>query len=179
MKRIFTLAILFHWMMFFALHAFGAVAGTVGFTTFNLFSLFDGNGPMRAMPMISAGMGVVALLAAVLFAWALLAAWSQPVEGDTSELDLEKAAFASSALVFSILSLIAIAKADPIMLSSSTIYFAALVVSWGAASVEWELLSIRAMKLKESEAARHARMMAGEAVWNMNLTRISGRKGTI
>ena len=178
MKRMFTLAILFHWMMFFALHAFGAVAGTIGFTTFNLFSLFAGNGPMRAMPMISAGMGIVSLLAAVLFAWALLVALFQRVEGDACELDLEKAAFASSAVVFSILSLIAIVNADPVMLSSATIYFAALIVSWGAASVEWELLSARAIKFKENEAARHARMMAGEAAWNMNLTRISGRKGT-
>lgn len=178
MKRMFTLAILFHWMMFFTLHAFGAVAGTIGFASLRQFSLFEGDGPMRAMPMISAGMGVVAMLAAVLFAWALLVAFLQPTEAEASELDLEKAAFASSALVFSILSLIAIVNADPVMLSSATIYFAALILSWGAASVEWELLSARAVKFKENEAARHARMMAGEAAWNLNLRRISGRKGT-
>lgn len=177
MKRIFSLAILFHWMMFFALHAAGAAAGRLDPGGFVAFSLFEGMGPMRALPLVSAGLGFVCLLAAVLFAWTLATVYMQVNCGEPQETELERAAFASSALVFSVLSLIALVRADPDMLMSATAYFAALLVSWAVASVEWELLSARAARHKETEAARHARMLAGEAAWHMNLTRISGRKG--
>ena len=170
MKRFLTFAILFHWMMFFALHAVMALAGAsvAGFLS---LSASPAN-----LPMVEAGMGIASILAAVLFSWALLSALSQRAFASASELDLERIAFASSAFIFSALSLMAILHSDRDALLSSSAYFAAILVSWAASSVEWELLSVRALKLSETEASRHARILAGDAGWQSGLTRISGRK---
>jgi hypothetical protein len=168
MKRFLTFAILFHWMMFFALHAMMALAGA---------SVF-GQASSGSLPMLEGGMGAASIFASVLFGWALLSALSAREEGKPGELDLEKIAFVSSAVIFSALSLMAILKGNSAALMAASAYFAALLVSWAAASVEWEQLSVRALKLSETEASRHARKLAGDAGWHMGLTRISGRKET-
>ena len=161
MKRFLTLAILFHWMMFFGLHAFGAFAGDLS--------------AMNDLPLVGAGLSFAALLASVLFAWAFLAASARVDTEECLDTDIERSAFSAAALVLSILSMVAIAKALPDMLTSSTVYLAALLVSWVVASAEWELLSARALDHKESAAVRHARRLAGEAAWQTRLERISGR----
>ena len=168
MKRIFTLTILAHWAMFFALHAFAALGG--GGISADL--------PIGSMPLAAAGLGIVSLIIAALFVWSILVSLIEPLPGPAADADVLKTAFGCASLTFSTLSLIAIIRADPDMLLSSTVYFAALVVSWGAAWVEWELLSVRALKFKETEAVRVSRMMAGEAAWQTGLSRISGREGT-
>jgi hypothetical protein len=181
MKRVLTLAILVHWMMFFLLHALGAAAGTLDAGISGIFSsisLFEANGPMRAMPLIGAGMGLACLLAGLLFAWAVMVTLFQNEDADDNELDVERMSFASASLMFSALMLISIVRADPDMLTASCIYFGALLLSWIVASVEWELLSARALIQKETETVRVARFMAGQAAWHSNLNRISGRKGT-
>ncbi len=182
MKRVLSLAILIHWMMFFLLHALGALAGSLEFGLTGpvrpAFSLFEAHGPMRAMPMVGSGMGMVSLLAAMLFAWAVLVCLVQSSEADDGEIDVERTSFACATIVFSMLMLIAIVRADPDMLASATIYFGAVLVSWAVVVVEWELVSLRASKRNEAKAAQLARAMAGEAAWQTNLNRISGRKGT-
>ena len=170
MKRFLTFAILFHWMMFFALHAVKALAGA------SVFGFLRASPLPRSLPMLEAGMGIVSIFAAVLFSWALLSALSQGEDSAAAELDLERAAFASAAFIFSCLSMMAILHADSAALMSASSYFAAVLVSWAASSVEWELLSARTLKLTETEASRHARKLAGDAGWQMALTRISGRK---
>jgi hypothetical protein len=172
MKRFLTFAILFHWMMFFALHAIMGLAGAAVFG-FPRASMTSGS-----LPMVEGGMGAASIFASVLFGWALLSAMSAREEGGAGELDLERTAFVSSAFVFSALSMMAIIKDNGAALMSASSYLAALLVSWAASSVEWELLSVRAMKLSESEGSRHARKLAGDAGWHMGLTRISGRKET-
>jgi hypothetical protein len=172
MKRFLTFAILFHWMMFFALHAVMALAGL------SMFGFLRAAALTQALPMVGAGMGIVSIFASVLFSWALLSALSRRESGGPAELDLERAAFASAAFIFSCLSMMAILQADSAALMSASAYFAAILVSWAASSVEWELLSARALKLAESEASRHARQKAGDAGWHMGLKRISGREET-
>ena len=170
MKRFLTFAILFHWMMFFALHAVMALAGA------SVFGFLHSALSQTALPMVEAGMGIVSIFAAVLFSWAFLSALSRRESGGSADLDLERAAFASAAFIFSCLSMMAILQADSAALMSASAYFAAILVSWAASSVEWELLSVRALKLSESEASRHARKKAGDAGWHIALARISGRK---
>ncbi len=170
MKRFLTFAILFHWMMFFALHAVMALAGA------SVFGFLHSALSQTALPMVEAGMGIVSIFAAVLFSWAFLSALSRRETGGSADLDLERAAFASAAFIFSCLSMMAILQADSTALMSASAYFAAILVSWAASSVEWELLSVRALKLSESEASRHARKKAGDAGWHIALARISGRK---
>jgi hypothetical protein len=170
MKRFLTFAILFHWMMFFALHAMMALAGATVFGQ-SRHAAISGS-----LPILEGGMGAASIFASVLFGWALLSALSAREEGKPGELDLEKIAFVSSAVIFSALSLMAILKGNSAALMAASAYFAALLVSWAAASVEWEQLSVRALKLTETEASRHARKLAGDAGWHMGLTRISGRK---
>jgi hypothetical protein len=170
MKRFLTFAILFHWMMFFSLHAVMALAGV------SMFGFLHAAALPGELPIVAAGMGIVSIFSAVLFSWALLSALSQRENSAPAELDLERAAFASAAIVFSCLSMMAILQADSAALMSASSYFAAVLVSWAASSVEWELLSARSLKLSESEASRHARKIAGDAGWHLGLTRISGRK---
>ncbi len=71
MKRIFSILILGHWFLFFSLHAFGALAGSMTFTSLAAlpFSVdgLEAGGPMQVMPLISAGMGLASLLASTLF----------------------------------------------------------------------------------------------------------------
>lgn len=178
MKRIFTLAILFHWMMFFALHAFGALAGKLEIAQFYPFSGQGTAGAAPAMPVTAAGLGLVALLASALFTWAFLALVLRSDAPNRPDLELEKLAFGCSAVIFTALSMIAIISSEPMMLLYSTSYYTALLVSWAVSALEYDRMSARADWFKETEAVRHARKMAGEAAWNINLTRISGRKGT-
>jgi hypothetical protein len=172
MKRFLTFAILFHWMMFFALHAIVALAGG------SVFGFLRARAPSASLPLVEGGMGAASIFASVLFGWALLAALSAREEGRASEVDLERTAFVSSACIFSALSMMAIIRGNGEALMSASAYLAALLVSWAAASVEWELLSVRALKLSETEASRHARELAGDAGWHTGLSRISGRKET-
>lgn len=176
MKRVFTIAILVHWMMFFALHAIGAVSGTFNPALFHGVSLFEGLGPMRAMPLISAGLGAACALAAILFSWVALEAMHSTDETQHSRFEIERAAFGSSILFFSLLCMTAIVRADPNLLVSATTYFAAMLVSWAAASVEWEIMTSNAAKREATRASRHARAKAGDAVFHLSLTRISGRE---
>jgi hypothetical protein len=172
MKRFLTFAILFHWMMFFALHAIMALAGATVFG-FPRASMTPGS-----LPMVEGGMGAASIFASVLFGWALLAAMSAREEGKMVELDLERIAFVSSAFVFSVLSMMAIIGSNSEALMAASAYLAALLVSWAAAAVEWEQLSVRALKHSESAASRHARQLAGDAGWHTGLSRISGREET-
>jgi hypothetical protein len=176
MKRVFALAILLHWMMFFTLHAIGSVTGTFNPMFFHGISLFDGLGPMRAMPLIASGLGAACALAAILFGWAALEAVRTTSDDETAQFEIERAAFGSSVILFSLLCLTAIIKADPGLLSAATGYFAAVLVSWSAAYFEWQTMLSRAAKHDATRAARHARAKAGDAVFHLNLTRITGRE---
>ncbi len=179
MKRMFSILILGHWFLFFALHAFGALAGTLTFARLASFSLgipgFDGAGPMRAMPLISAGMGLAALLASTLFLWAFLAAIIGTTESDTGQ-DVEKFAFGGAATVFSMLSAVSIVEADPSMLLSSTVYFAALILSWSATKLEAPVQAVVEVETEEHPSVAMARSMAGDAAYQNQLARISGRE---
>jgi hypothetical protein len=172
MKRFLTFAILFHWMMFFALHAIMSLAGA------SVFGFLRASMTPGSLPIVEGGMGAASIFASVLFGWALLSAMSAREEGRASELDLERTAFVSSAVIFSALSMMAIIKGNGDALMAASAYLAALLVSWAAASVEWEQLSVRALKLSETSASRHARQLAGDAGWHMGLKRISGREET-
>jgi hypothetical protein len=176
MKRVFALAILIHWMMFFALHAIGAVSGTFNPAIFHGFSLFEGLGPVRALPLIAAGLGSACALAALLFSWAALEAMHSGPEAERNRFEIERAAFGSSIVLFSLMCLTAIVQADPNLLASATTYFAAMLVSWAVATVEWEIIMSNAAKRNATRASRHARALAGDAVFHLNLTRISGRE---
>jgi glycerol uptake facilitator-like aquaporin len=176
MKRVFALAILVHWMMFFALHAIGAVSGTFNPAIFHGITLFEGLGPARALPLIAAGLGSACALAAILFGWAALEAVHTGPEAQNNRFEIERAAFGSSVVLFSLMCLTAIVQSDPRLLVSATTYFAAMLVSWAAASVEWEIIMSNAAKRDATRASRHARAKAGDAVFHLNLTRISGRE---
>jgi hypothetical protein len=176
MKRIFSILILGHWLLFFSLHAFGALAGSLTFTKLAAlpfaFEGFDGAGPMRAMPLISAGMGLAALLASTLFLWALLAAiFSEPSVDDA---DVEKFAFGSAAVVFSMLSAVSIVNGDPAMLLASTVYLAALILSWSATRVEIPLQE--SSEDNDPVSIQVARAMAGDAAHENQLSRLTGRE---
>ncbi|MGB8819239.1 MAG: hypothetical protein WCC66_15090 [Rhizobiaceae bacterium] len=177
MKRIFSILILGHWFLFFVLHAFGALAGTLTFAKLAAMPLsvagFEATGPMRAMPLISAGMGLAALLAATLFMWAFLAALVSGNEVDAAQ-DVEKFAFGSAATVFSMLSAVSIVNADSAMLLASTVYLAALILSWSATRVEAPVAI--SDELDEHISIQVARSMAGDAAYQNQLGRISGRE---
>jgi hypothetical protein len=176
MKRIFSILILGHWFLFFSLHAFGALAGSLTFAKLAAlpfsFDGFDGAGPMRAMPLISAGMGLAALLASTLFLWALLAAvFAEPAIDDA---DVEKFAFGSAAVVFSMLSAVSIVNGDPATLLASTVYLAALILSWSATRVEIPAQSPE--EDNEPVSIQVARAMAGDAAHENQLGRLTGRE---
>ena len=179
MKRIFSILILGHWVLFFALHAFGALAGTLTFARLASLPLsisgFEGIGPMRAMPLISAGMGLAAMLAATLFLWALLAAIFGTSDVDASQ-DVEKFAFGGAATVFSMLSAVSIVQADPSALLASTVYFAALILSWSATRIEAPVIKPVERETEEHPSVTVARSMAGDAAYQNQLARFSGRE---
>lgn len=176
MKRIFSILILGHWLLFFSLHAFGALAGSLTFAKLAAlpfaFEGFVGTGPMRAMPLISAGMGLAALLASTLFLWALLAAFF--AEPSADEEDVEKFAFGSAAVVFSMLSAVSIVNGDPAMLLASTVYLAALILSWSATRVE--VPSQEQSEKNDPVSIQVARAMAGDAAHENQLGRLTGRE---
>jgi hypothetical protein len=178
MKRIFSILILGHWLLFFLLHAFGALAGSLTFTKLAAlpfaFEGFDGAGPMRAMPLISAGMGLAALLASTLFLWALLAAIFS--ESSVDDADVEKFAFGSAAVVFSMLSAVSIVNGDPAMLLASTVYLAALILSWSATRVEVPLQVAEPSEDNDPVSIQVARAMAGDAAHENQLGRLTGRE---
>jgi hypothetical protein len=179
MKRIFSILILGHWLLFFVLHAFGALAGTLTFARLSALPLawtgFEGAGPLRAMPLISAGMGLAALLAATLFLWALLASIVGTEDADSSR-DVENFAFGGAALVFSMLSAVSIVQADPAALLAATVYFAALILSWSATRVEAPVAAARDIEGQEHPSVTLARTMASDAAFENQLVRISGRE---
>ena len=177
-KLIFSILIRGHWFLFFSLHAFGALAGSLTFAKLAAlpfsFDGFDGAGPMRAMPLISAGMGLAALLASTLFLWALLAAvFAEPSADDA---DVEKFAFGSAAVVFSMLSAVSIVNSDPATLLASTVYLAALILSWSATRVEVPLQSHEPSEDNEPVSIQVARAMAGDAAHENQLGRLTGRE---
>lgn len=179
MKRIFSIMILAHWFLFFVLHAFGALAGTLTFARLAALPLawsgFEGAGPLRAMPLISAGMGLAALLAATLFLWALLAAIIGSADAEGGR-DVENFAFGGAALVFSMLSAVSIVEADPSGLLAATVYFAALILSWSATKVEAPVVAIVEAEPEEFPSVTIARAMAGDAAYQNQLVRFSGRE---
>ncbi len=179
MKRVFSILILGHWFLFFMLHAFGALAGTLTFARLTslplAFSGFEGAGPMRAMPLISAGMGLAAMLAATLFLWAILAAMIGTRDPEASQ-DVEKFAFGGAATVFSMLSAVSIVQADPSALLASTVYLAALILSWSATRIEAPLLAAKEVEVEEHPSVTVARNMAGDAAYQNQLARFSGRE---
>lgn len=176
MKRIFSILILGHWLLFFSLHAFGALAGSLTFTRLTAlpFSIdgLDADGAWQAMPLISAGMGLAALLASTLFLWALLAAlFAVPSQDDA---DVEKFAFGSAAVVFSMLSAVSIVNSDPAMLLASTVYLAALILSWSATRVE--VIAADRSEKEDPLSVQVARAMAGDAAHENQLDRLTGRE---
>ena len=179
MKRIVPILILAHWFLFFTLHAFGALAGTLTFARLAAMPLawsgLEGAGPLRAMPLISGGMGLAALLAATLFLWALLSA----IVGTTDTQggrDVENFAFGGASLVFSMLSAVAIVQANPSGLLAATVYFAALILSWSATRVEAPVAASIAAAPEEIPSVTIARAMAGDAAYQNQLVRFSGRE---
>ena len=129
---------------------------------------------VSAMPLISAGMGLAALLASTLFLWALLAAvFAEPSADDA---DVEKFAFGSAAVVFSMLSAVSIVNSDPATLLASTVYLAALILSWSATRVEVPLQSHEPSEDNEPVSIQVARAMAGDAAHENQLGRLTGRE---
>jgi hypothetical protein len=182
MKRVITFVILGHWLLFFVLHALGALAGTLTFSTLSSlsssFSAFEAHGPMRAMPLIAAGMGLASLLAATLFLWALLATIFNSTS-DGIDGEIEKTAFGGAGLVFSMLSAIAVVQADPTMLLASTGYFAALILSWSATRLEWlEMVKPLIHHIDVDPSKTAAKTMASAAAHHNLLARIAGRERT-
>jgi hypothetical protein len=184
MKRILTLIILGHWLLFFVLHSFGALAGSLTLATMsglsNAVAAFGANGAIRALPLVSAGMGTASLLVATLFLWALLSnlLGSQPEEGDG---EVEKIAFGGAALVFTMLSALSIIDADPSTLLASTGYFVALLLSWLACKAEAfeTVLPLESIAKSVSQAPAGnsvARAMASSAAHTNLLAKIAGRE---
>ena len=96
---------------------------------------FEATGPMRAMPLISAGMGFAALLAATLFMWAFLAALVSGNEVDAAEGRRKICLRQCRNGLFHALSRFH-RQRDSAMLLASTVYLAALILSWSATRVE-------------------------------------------
>ncbi len=184
MKRIFTLIILGHWLLFFALHSLGALAGSLTVASMSSLSkvvgVFGGEGAITAMPLISAGMGTASLLVATLFLWTFLSAVFD-AHADTNDDDIENIAFGGAALVFTMLSAMSIVDADPTMLLASIGYFAALVLSWLACKVESMQSLLSASRHLQSpaqafESNKIARAMASSAAHQNLLAKIAGRE---
>ena len=178
MKRILTIIIHFHWLVFFAFHALGSLAGTLTFAGMvkqGHFVLSFGNqGPMQAFPLLSAGLGTASLLVAVLFFWAFL----NSLFGDDSELldgEVDKMAYGGGVLVFSALTGIALIEANPDMLIASTAYFAALILSWAATRLE-SLSFLREGKQAKDTTPAVARIMAAAASHPHRLAHVAGRE---
>lgn len=184
MKRIFTLIILGHWLLFFVLHSLGALAGSMTIASISslsrVVSVFGAEGAINAMPIISAGMGTASLLVATLFLWAFLTSLvDTPV--DANDGDIENIAFGGAALVFTMLSAMSIVDADPTLLLASIGYFAALVLSWLACKVQSLQSLLSAMQLLQSpaqayESNKAARAMASSAAHQNLLAKIAGRE---
>jgi hypothetical protein len=184
MKRIFTLIILGHWLLFFVLHSLGALAGSITIASMSGLSkvvgVFGAEGAMNAMPLISAGMGTASLLVATLFLWAFLASLVDAPD-DANDGDIENIAFGGAALVFTMLSAMSIVDADPTLLLSSIGYFAALVLSWLACKVQSLQSLLSASQFLQSPAQAYesnkiARAMASSAAHQNLLAKIAGRE---
>ncbi len=184
MKRIITLVVLGHWLLFFAFHSLGAMAGSLTIASVsglsNVVAAFGANGASRAMPLIAAGMGTAALLVSTLFLWAFLANIFADYQ-ETTDGDVEKVAFGGAALVFTMLTALSIVDADPSNLLASTGYFAALILSWLATRVElletvfW--LAPKSYNVAQSpESISVARSMASSAAHHNLLAKIAGRE---
>ncbi len=184
MKRIITFIVLGHWLLFFVLHSLGTLAGSLTFASISGLSKaiapFGADGAIRAMPLISAGMGTASLLVATLFLWAFLSSLLDR-RTEAGDGDVEKIAFGGAALVFSMLSALAIVEADPSTLIASTGYFAALLLSWLATRMEvietiLNLGQFENASKKTSESTSVARSMASSAAHNNLLAKIAGRE---
>jgi hypothetical protein len=184
MKRIFTLIILGHWLLFFVLHSLGTLAGSMTIATISGLSkvvgVFGAEGAINAMPLISAGMGTASLLVATLFLWSFLANLVD-AQGDTNDGDIENIAFGGAALVFTMLSAMSIVDADPTMLLASIGYFAALVLSWLACKIESMQTLLSTSRFLQSPAQTYesnkvARAMASSAAHQNLLAKIAGRE---
>lgn len=184
MKRIFTLIILGHWLLFFALHSLGALAGSLTIASISSLSkfasVFGAEGAITAMPLISAGMGTASLLVATLFLWAFLASVFE-AQTDSNDGDIENIAFGGAALVFTMLSAMSIVDADPTMLLASIGYFAALVLSWLACKIESMQTLLTTSRFLQTpaqafESNKVARAMASSAAHQNLLAKIAGRE---
>ena len=178
MKRLLTILIHFNWLVFFAFHAMGSLAGSLtlgGILRAGQNSLVNGaTGPMRAFPLVSAGLGTAALLVAVLFAWAFLNSLFGR-ETDLIDGDVDKMAYGGGALVFSTLSAIALIDADPSTLSTSTACFAALILSWIATRIEIAAVFSKSPE-EEDKSPVVAQLMASAAAHPHRLAHIARRE---
>lgn len=178
MKRMLTILIHFNWLVFFAFHALGSLAGSLtfgGIMRAGQMSLSSGaTGPMRAFPLVSAGLGTAALLVSVLFAWAFLNSIFGR-EADLIDGDVDKMAYGGGALVFSALSAIALVDADPAVLSTSTACFAALILSWIATRIEISG-AMNAITVQKDTAPAVAQIMASAAAHPHRLAHIARRE---
>ena len=180
MKRVLTNIIHFHWLVFFAFHALGALAGTLTFAGLarqgqNLLSI-GSTGPMRAFPLLSAGLGTASLLVAVLFFWALLNSLFSS-ESDLLDGEVDKLAYGGGALVFSALTGIALIEANPDMLLASSAYFAALLLSWAATRIEsMQIRSDGTAALAEATSPAVARIMAAAAAHPHEIAYVARRE---
>jgi hypothetical protein len=184
MKRIITFIILGHWFLFFMLHSLGALAGSLIFATTpglsNLIAAFGAGGAIAAMPLVSAGMGTASLLTATLFFWAFLASLLA-VRTKEDDGDVEKIAFGAAAVVFTMLSALAVVNADPSTLLAAMGYFAVLLLSWLATRVEWLEIAFVEGKLTQSshqapKSITIARTMASSAAHHNLLAKIARRE---
>jgi hypothetical protein len=184
MKRIITFVVLGHWLLFFAFHSLGALAGSLTIASISGLSdavaLFGANGASRSMPLISAGLGTASLLVATLFLWALLANVFAHAD-EATDGEVEKIAFGGAILVFTVLSALSIIDAEPTILLASTGCFAALILSWLATRVE-VLEDIFSHQFQEnsshppSQITSMARSMASSAAHQNLLAKIAGRE---
>jgi hypothetical protein len=181
MKRMITHIVLGYWLLFFVVHSMGAFAGSLTIATLSGLAgpaaALSVNGAMRAMPLLSAGMGMASLLVATLFLWAFLASFLER-NVDSSDGEVEKIAFGGAGLVFTMLSLLALLDADPKTLLAAMAYFTALLLSWVVTRVEQldTVAALQNVEIEEPQSVVVARSMASSAAHHNLLAKIAGRE---
>lgn len=174
MNRMITSLILGHWLLFFLFQAMDNFAGS--------FPVSAAQGAARTIQLNLEGTGYVALFVSALFLWALLSRLFEQRHALPAG-HAEKIAFSGGALMFSVLSALAVLKEQPAEVLAATGYFTALIMSWVATRVEGiGAVSICAAgdpaSKQLSQSVMFAKMMASGASHNNLLAKIAGRERT-